>query len=427
MEKDFNFKEKSFAIFGLGITGKSALNFLKKKKVKQVFTWDDNVKVRKKTDKKFFFEKLNTVDHIIISPGINVNYSKNRKYFIKNKNKLITDLDLFFLLNKKIKSIVVTGTNGKSTTCSLIYHVLKKNNIKSELVGNIGKPILSSKFQKNKIYIIEASSYQLSYSKYLKPNYAIILNISGDHIDWHGSMKNYIDSKFKVFENQSFKDKSILKSEKLKKIYKKKKFKGKLIFLKKKSFDKYHINNLYLRSEANIDNVEFAYQISKSFKIKKKNFLNSLDSFKGLPHRHEIFFKKRNCIFINDSKATSFDSTKYALKENKNILWILGGLPKKNDKIKLNNYKNKIIKAYIIGKKTEFFKKQLRRKIKFDVKSNLKEAIKIIFNLLNKYKDKDILTVLFSPSSSSYDQYKNFMQRGNHFKRLIKIYANKHF
>ena len=102
---------------------------------------------------------------------------------------------MFFLKNNVAKSVVVTGTNGKSTTCSLVHHVLKKNNIKNKLVGNIGRPILEVKFVRKEIYIIEASSFQLEYSKYIKPFCAVILNISRDHIDWHGSKKIILNQK----------------------------------------------------------------------------------------------------------------------------------------------------------------------------------------------------------------------------------------
>ena len=108
------------------------------------------------------------------------------------------------------KSIVVTGTNGKSTVCKMLFHILKKNKIKSLLGGNIGKPILDLKIKKRDFLIIEASSYQLSHSKFIKPDYAILLNITNDHLDWHGNMKNYIDSKFKIFELQSKNQYSII-------------------------------------------------------------------------------------------------------------------------------------------------------------------------------------------------------------------------
>ena len=96
----------------------------------------------------------------------------------------------------------MTGTNGKSTTCKIISHVFKKNNYKTMLGGNIGTPILDLNIKKNILLVIEASSFQLAHSKFICPDYAILLNISNDHLDWHGNMKNYFNSKFKIFENQ---------------------------------------------------------------------------------------------------------------------------------------------------------------------------------------------------------------------------------
>ena len=110
--------------------------------------------------------------------------------------------DIFYLLNPGIKSIVITGTNGKSTTCKIIEHVLKKNNINVSLGGNIGTPILNLNLKKNPLVVIEASSFQLAYSKFIKPDYAVILNITKDHLDWHGSMDSYIQSKLKIFSLQ---------------------------------------------------------------------------------------------------------------------------------------------------------------------------------------------------------------------------------
>ena len=146
---------------------------------------------------------LKDVDYIILSPGVSLRKSKNKKSLIKYKNKIITDLDLFFLIKKFSKSIVVTGTNGKSTTCKILSHVLKKNNYRTVLGGNIGAPVLNLKINKKDTAIIEASSFQLSYSKFIYPNYAILLNITNDHLDWHENMKDYINSKFKIFANQN--------------------------------------------------------------------------------------------------------------------------------------------------------------------------------------------------------------------------------
>ena len=329
---------------------------------------------------------------------------------------------MFFLKNKVQKSIVITGTNGKSTTCSLIHHILKKNRIKNKLVGNIGKPVLDEKFKKKEIYIIEASSFQLEYSKFIKPYCAAILNLSQDHLDWHGSKKKYLKSKFKIFNNQTKKDMAFLNNLSLKKLYKKNNFLGKLKYIKNNSIKISDSQNPYLQLEANKNNVQFAYFISKIFNVNKKAFLKSLKSFKGLAHRHEIFLKFDNYTFINDSKATSFESTKYALRSNDNILWITGGLPKKNDKINIDEFKKKIIKVFIIGKHTKFFVKHINKKIKFEIAYNLQTAVNKVFKfLINKKR----LTILFSPASASYDQFKNFADRGDKFKLLVNQYAKK--
>ena len=424
MLESYNFKGKSFAVYGLGLTGKSVVNFLKKNKVDKIFVWDDYLFKHNSKLKKNFKTKLNDVNYIILSPGINIKKSKFKKLLLKNKKKIITDLDLFFLKNNVKKSIVITGTNGKSTTCSLIHHILKINKIKNKLAGNIGKPILKLKFNENFVYVIEASSFQLEYSKFVKPYCAVILNISQDHLDWHGTKKNYIMSKIKIFNNQTKNDVAFINDINLKKIYKKKNFQGKLKFINTNIVRFEDSQNKYLQLEANKDNVAFAYYVAKFFHINKNNFLKSLKSFNGLSHRHEIFLKLGRSTFINDSKATTFESTQYALKSNSNIVWITGGQPKKNDKIKIDQFKKKIIKAYIVGKHKNFFIKFLNNKVQYEITKNLKVAVNRIFKSFEKEKK---LTYLFSPASASYDQFKNFVERGDKFKNLVKYYAKKFY
>jgi len=422
MRELFDFKKKSFAVYGLGLTGKSVVSFLKKNKALKIYTWDDHLFKSNLKLKNKFKDNLNIADYIVISPGVNMFKSKFKKDLYKNKKKIISDIDLFFLKNNVKKSIIITGTNGKSTTCSLIHHILQKNKIRNKLVGNIGKPILNVNFNKKEIYVIEASSFQLEYSQFIKPYVAAILNISKDHLDWHGTKKRYISAKIKIFKNQSKNDIAFLSNKNLKKIYKKKNYLGKLKFVEDIPFKAQKINNNYLQLEMNRENIKFAYFITKIFKINKKNFLKSIITFKGLVHRHEVFFKFRNFTFINDSKATSFESTSYALKSNKNIIWIMGGQPKKNDKMNMSMYKKKIIKAFIIGKHVNFFSRQIKNKVKYEVTNNLKTTVKKIFKSL---QGKNKLTILFSPASASYDQFKNFVQRGEKFKNLVRYNAKK--
>ena len=414
-------KELSFLIYGLGLSGQSVIKFFKKNNIKNYEIWDDEQKKLFKNQRTKNLQKtLNRVDFIVLSPGISL---IKKKRLSKYKKKIITDIDFLYLLNKDFKSIVVTGTNGKSTTCKLISHLLKKNKFKVLLGGNIGTPILDLKIKKNSYVVVEASSFQLSHSKYIRPDYAFLLNITNDHLDWHGNMWNYKNSKLKVFMHQK-KNQFALVNNKLKKIFKKENFNSKLIIPDIKKYKKIKIRNNYLESSVNDENMSFAYAFSKLMKISKKRFINSMESFVGLPHRYEIFLKKKNIIFINDSKATSFEATKYALSNSENIFWVLGGLPKKNDKFLLSEIKDKIIKCYIIGKNISFFKKQVQNKINFSITKNLKSTLVEILNDLKSLNKKNY-TILLSPAAASYDQFSNYEKRGNEFKKLSKTYARK--
>ena len=422
-----NLRKLSFLVYGLGLSGKSVVNFFKKKKIQNFLVWDDK-------NKDLFLNKrpknlvkiINEVDYIILSPGINLNKSKYSKELTKNKRKIITDLDLLFLFYKNIKSVVVTGTNGKSTTCKIIEHVLKKNSFKALLGGNIGTPVLNLKIKKRSFVIIEASSYQLAYSKFIHPNFAILLNITNDHLDWHGNMKNYINAKFKIFSLQRKKDFSII-HKKLVKKFKKRRLKGKLFLPDIAAFKKIKpkINkNIFIKSNINDENISFVFALSKILKISEKSFIKSLKSFVGLPHRYEIFLKRKDNVFINDSKATSFQATKLALQNSTNIFWIVGGLPKKDDKIDFRNFRKNIIKSYIIGNHINFFKNQLKDKLNYCICKNIKKTIVQILKDIEFLKTKKN-TILLSPAAASFDQYPNFEKRGEEFKRLSKLYARK--
>ena len=420
------FKNLSFLIYGLGITGKSVINFFNKNNIKNYKVWDDYDNLSYKTKRPSDLSKtLKMVNYIIISPGISLLKSKN-KQLKKYKNKLITDIDIIFLLKKNFKSILVTGTNGKSTTCKIISHILKERGFKTYLGGNIGTPILNLKIKQNSFLIIEASSFQLAYSKFISPDYALLLNITNDHLDWHGSFRNYLNSKMRIFKNQK-KNQFAIINKKMKNEFKKRKLVGKLITPSIKNYIKIKtkIKNPYIKSGINSENISSILELTKLLKISNKSLINSLNTFVGLPHRYEIFLKKRKYTFINDSKATSFQATKFALQNSKDIYWIVGGLPKKNDKIDLRHLKKNIIKTYIIGKNINFFKKQLNNHLNYCVTKNLRNSIIQIFKDLKINKRKNN-TVLLSPASASFDQFSNFEQRGEEFKKLCKYYAKKY-
>jgi len=423
MSKIRKLKGLSFLVYGLGLTGLSVIKFFKKNKIKNFKIWDDKKKkIFKNYAAKNLTQILSQVDYIVLSPGISLIKNKKLRKF---KHKIITDIDLFYLTKNKSKTIVVTGTNGKSTTCKLLAHILKKNKFKVSLGGNIGNPILNAGKVENKYVVIEASSFQLSHSNFICPDYAFFLNLTNDHLDWHGSRNNYIESKFKIFRLQTKNDIAIINS-KLKKNFTRKKFSSRLIIPKKKDYTKIKskIINKYLISDINDENMSFVFAFAKLLGIKERRLISSINSFKGLPHRFELFLKKNDITFINDSKATSFKSAQLALSSINNIYWILGGQPKIGDKIKLGKLKENIIKCYIIGKNINFFKNQIKGKINFSITRNLSNSIiKILKDI--KIQKKINKTILLSPAAASFDQFTNFEKRGEKFKFLCKKYVRK--
>ena len=424
------YKNKKIAIYGMGITGCSAAKTLKKLGAK-IFCWDDNLKIRRKI-KNFnfpldkFWLNQDLLDNIVISPGIDINRCKIKKYLKKNLNKIITDLDLFFELNKNSTIISITGTNGKSTTCKIIEKILKTARYNVITAGNIGDPILSlNKIKKKNIFILEVSSYQLQYSRIFHSKYAAILNISPDHLERHKNIKNYVKIKSKIFLAQNSSDYSYINSRNkfsklIKNIFKSLKLKSKLISINKSScnFLLKKINNKYFESEGNIENLNFAYKIVKNFKISDKIIIKALNEFKGLPHRQEVIFSNKKLLCVNDSKATSFDACLQSLLNYNKIYWIVGGIPKYQDYFYLKKVRKKIIKAYIVGKSASFFKKQIGNNIPYIVSKNIQNAVNNIYkdSRLNENSKK---TILLSPAAASFDQFSNFENRGTYFKNLI--------
>ena len=424
------YQNKKVAIYGMGITGCSAAKVFKKLNAK-VFCWDDDKKIREKIKNlnfqlnKFWLNR-DSIDNIVISPGIDINKSKIKNYLKRNSNKIITDLDLFFELNKNSLIISITGTNGKSTTCKIIEKILKNAGFNVKTLGNIGKPILYSiKSIKKNVFILEISSYQLEYSKLIRSKHAAILNISPDHLDRHKNIKNYIKIKSRIFLGQHNSDYSYINSankysKSIKKIFKAQKIKSKLISVNKSSSNYLlkKINNKYFKSKGNIEDLFFAYKIAKNLKINEKIIIKGLNKFRGLPHRQEIVFSGKKLLCINDSKATSFDACLQSLSNYNQIYWIVGGAPKHQDHFYLKNVKKRIVKAYIIGKNISFFRKQIRKSIPFSVSKNMRNAVNSIYKDLKSSKNLK-KTILLSPAAASFDQFNNFENRGNYFKNLI--------
>ena len=423
------FLQKKILIYGLGKSGLSTFEFLKNKS--RVFIYDDfkskiyNSNVKKKI---ISYQKVINFnfDRIIISPGIDVNKCKLSNFLKKNYDKVFTDLDIFYSFFKN-KCITVTGTNGKSTTSQLLYEVLLDQRYDVKLAGNIGTPILSiKKIKKKTLFVIEASSYQLDYSKIFKSKYAIILNLSPDHIERHKSIRKYILAKFKLIKSQSKSDLAFVKKDDvlIKKELRSGKFSSKIIKVdtRKNNFLS-NINNDYFTTETNKENLSFVFEISKKLKLNQYLLEKTIQKFRGLKYRQQIIFKNRNLTIINDSKSTSFSSTIGLLKRKSHIFWLIGGVYKKGDKFILKKKYFKNIRAFIYGKNKKYFNKSLKGKVKCENFRNLSEALKKVFALI-KFQKSFNQTILFSPCAASFDSFKNFEERGLYFNNLVKKYLN---
>jgi len=424
------FLNKKILVYGLGKSGIASYKFLKDKS--DVYLYDDfksNIQTVYLKKKLINYPDISKIefDKIVISPGIDLNKCKLSKFLKKNKNKIYSDLDIFYSFYKN-DSITITGTNGKSTTSQLLYEVLLNQKFNVKFVGNIGNPILSIKnVKKDTIFVIEASSYQLEYSKIFKSKYSVILNLSPDHIERHQTIKKYVKAKFRLLKNQLKGHFAFVKRNDLliDKELKKNKFKCKIIKVDTNKIDRFldKIKNTYFLTETNKENLSFVLEISKKFKFKNKLFIKSIQNFKGLKYRQQVILKKNNLTIINDSKSTSFSSSIGVLKVNKNIYWLLGGIPKKGDEFNLPKKYFGKIRAFIYGKNKNFFIKKLNGKIKYYNFDNLKEALKKVIVIIKK-QSRTQQTILFSPSAASFDEFQNFEERGLYFNNLIKKYLN---
>ena len=415
------FCKKKILIYGLGKSGLSAYKFLKKNN--KITIHDDKIKSDIKRIKSTKF------DYIIISPGIDIHKCNLSKFLKKNYKKIHTDLDIFYSHHEQNNKITITGTNGKSTTAKILYEVLKDQNIDVRLVGNIGNPVLLEKKITNKtVFVIEASSYQLEYSKLFKSNISLILNISPDHLERHKTINRYVAAKFKLIKNQSKNDYAILNTKNfyIKKKLKSKNFLPKIIKIENNIDNELlkKIDNQYLNTDGNRENLRFIFKVTKILKLKKNILIKTLKKFKGLKYRQEKIFQSKKLTIINDSKSTSFSSSASLLKTLTNVYWIVGGQAKKADKLLLSKKNCKNFKAYIFGSNKSFFISKIKKFMKYEYFKDLKSLIKKLSLEIKTEKKLAHKTILFSPSAASFDNFKNFEKRGEYFNRLIKKYIN---
>ena len=443
-------KNQKIFVLGLGLSGDSAIRALEAGGA-DVSAWDDNDRVRK----NYFRQGKNIInpeeisvedlDILFLSPGIDTKKSPQKKFineFRRKKKSIICDIQLFVdeISHRKRndKIIMLTGTNGKSTTSMMIYHILDKLGRKVQVGGNIGtRSVLDFDLSDQDItFIIELSSYQIELSPNLKPNIGILLNISPDHLDRHGNMDNYIDIKFDIFKHQNENDISIigLDEDLVSFEIEKRNFESNLILYKNNLLEEMIIAELYANGEVSKydiskflasnkitypSNITACVACMHAMKIEFNSYCMYFHSFRGLRHRTELINKYKNIQYINDSKATNADATKQALTSYNNIYWILGGIEKYGGISQITQYFSKIKKAYLIGESADSLSKTLlNSKIEYENCVTLRNAINR--STMDAEKSKSSVTILFSPACASFDQYKNFEERGLEFTTIVR-------
>ena len=435
-------------IYGLGKSGFSIISFLENIK-EDYICWDDNKIIRNKIlqyNNKIKFlkpEKLNLklIKEVFITPGISF---ENKKLDILKKNNIKFSRDLNMYLNHlggNEKIIAITGTNGKSTTTKLIGDILRFNRIDCFVGGNIGLPLMESKINHNSsiYHVIELSSYQLESSENFNPFVSILLNLSPDHLDRYSNIEEYINQKQKIISsNKNSYNVISLDDKYCRNIFEKSKSENFIPISKEpinegvffsnnkivdNFFHKSKILNIpkiskSLFGKINQENILASYVVSEILKLDNNNFFHSVGSFVGLPHRLEEIINNKKMLIINNSKATNIDASLKSIENYQNIYLVLGGLAKEDNFIKFNKFKRKINKIYLIGKSKKMILNQLKDFFDIEIFNNLDDAIKkLIKDAIKKNKK---FTLLFSPACSSFDQYSNFENRGNSFKKIIK-------
>jgi len=436
-----------YVIYGLGISGASAAKYLKNAG-HEVITTDDsaNNPLASAKPEEISYDS-NTI--ISLSPGV----LPSHKIFETAKKtgaEIACDIEIFYRLNPQNKYIAITGTNGKSTTTALTGFIFKELEIASAVGGNIGIPAFDLPRTVDTTYIFETSSYQLDLLSKTHFNIAALLNITPDHIDHHGSMEAYIESKKRIFRHQTEQDFALIdvdnkNSRKVFDELKKDKnlnknfraqlipistkeiqenglslIKGTLINKIGKTNSQFELKSDFLHGEHNEQNMAFAFAISYCSGLRdEQKIISAIKKFTGLAHRCKLVGQKNDMIFINDSKATNAESTEPALKAYENIFWILGGRSKEGGIKALAPFFNKIAKAYLIGEAMEEFAKILQENsVDFDRCGDLENAFKIAI----KDAEKSSLpkkVILLSPACASLDQWKNFEERGDYFCKLV--------
>ncbi len=438
-------ENKKILVLGLAKSGMSAIRLLYKnneiiatdKKEQSSEVLDELNKMNVTFIKSETGEEIldNTFQLVIKNPGIEPFQPTVKKANSLNI-KVINEMEVAYkYLPKDVKIIGITGSNGKTTTTTMIYDLLKLHGKKVYLGGNIGFPLCSliGKVESDSILVLEISDHQLYNLDEFKTDISILTNLCPTHLDFHGNYENYINTKKKIFNHHTSSDLAIINygnkdSLKITEDIKSRKkyfcnnvnyYNSEGIFINSELIIK--LENILIKGNHNYENILASLVLLDEFGINKDIVKDYFNNFKGVEHRLEVVPSKRKISFYNDSKATNPTSTLIALKTmDKPTHLILGGMERKQDFNELNDGINIVKCIYAIGECED-------RVVEYAKSRNiLCYKCDTLLNAILKIKEnvKDNETVLLSCASASWDQYDKFETRGEEFKNAVEKYFN---
>ncbi len=423
-------QHKNIAILGFGREGKSAFQFLQKHlpgtKIciadahKETFQYlDTNPLIRIQSGENYL-NGIENYDLIIKSPGVQLDKDHNKLFGSK-----LSSLTALFMQFFHKQCIGITGTKGKSTTSSLIHHILKDAGRDSILAGNIGKPVFDclEQIHKNSVVVYELSAHQLELCRY-SPHIAILLNLFEEHLDYFGSTKAYHNAKCNIFRFQDARD-HLLLPEELKNIKNVPALQH-IINTNANAALAFTSDDLKLPGKHNFLNALFAAKAASLLQIDAKIITRSIKGFRGLAHRLEYLGTYKGIIFYNDSISTVPEASIAALQalpETHSL--ILGGFDRGINYQALADFlpKSRVKKIYCMGeagkRMMQLFQGKVSDSISLQWLESLEEIVKDVFQ-----ESPGSALCLLSPAAASYDRYKNFEERGKDFQSLILKYSN---
>ncbi|WP_085909477.1 UDP-N-acetylmuramoyl-L-alanine--D-glutamate ligase [Kiloniella majae] len=445
--------EKAFAVLGLGRSGLTAACALTQSGAK-VWAWDDNSTGREKAEEAgLTLVDLNNCDwnavqSLVMSPGIPLTHPTPHPVTaaaIKSNVEIICEVELLYRAVPKATFIGITGTNGKSTTTSLIAHILTSAGRNAAVGGNLGTPALElPQLDSTGIYVLEMSSYQLDLLSQLAFDIALFMNISPDHLDRHGDIDGYIKAKKHIFERQSKSDTAIIgmDDDHSRKVFDAVNQTGTVrtvpISGSTRLAEGVFVAEGHLIDDAfstekdvadlgtierlpgnhNHQNAAAAFAACRSVGLQDEEIIAGMKSFPGLAHRQELVTTNNGVRYINDSKATNADAAARALGSYDNIYWIAGGRAKDGGIESLSSYFPRIQKAYLVGESADAFANQIGSSLPYEICETLDVAVTKAANDAVQSIEQDPV-VLLSPACASWDQYRSFELRGDHFKECV--------